>query len=257
MESTVLHQKKVKVLGVWVDNISKSEIVERITDIIESHNEQPNLIGSANIHKLNVAYYDQLVAEYLNKCKLCYCDGNGVRWGSALLGHPLKERMTAPDFILDVFRQCVRKGYKVYVLGGKPGVLEDAFKYILKHVPDLNVAGLHHGHFDLVKENERIIKNINEVKPDLLIVGMGIPRQEKWALMNINKLEAGTVWALGATFDYFAGVQSRGPVFLQARGHEWLGRLMSDPYHLAKRYLLGNPLFFYRIMKEKFFSIKS
>jgi N-acetylglucosaminyldiphosphoundecaprenol N-acetyl-beta-D-mannosaminyltransferase len=75
--------------------------------------------------------------------------------------------------------------------------------------------------------------------------------------MNINKLEAGTVWALGATFDYFAGVQSRGPVFLQARGHEWLGRLMSDPYHLAKRYLLGNPLFFYRIMKEKFFSIKS
>jgi N-acetylglucosaminyldiphosphoundecaprenol N-acetyl-beta-D-mannosaminyltransferase len=96
-----------------------------------------------------------------------------VRWGSALLGHLLKERMTAPDFILDVFRQCVRKGYKVYVLGGKPGVLEDAFKYILKYVPDLNVAGLHHGHFDLVKENERIIKNINEVKPDLLIVGMG------------------------------------------------------------------------------------
>jgi N-acetylglucosaminyldiphosphoundecaprenol N-acetyl-beta-D-mannosaminyltransferase len=246
------YARRVTIFGICIDNITKSEVPSMIADIIGVRGEKPNLIGSVQIHKLNIAYRDKDVTQYLNECKLCYCDGNGVRWGAKLLGHPLKERMTAPDFILDVFRECVNKRYRVYVLGGGPGVLEKAFEKVGKLAPGLNIVGLHHGYFDLKRDNEGVVADINKAKPDLLIVGMGIPKQEKWALENMTRLKVGTIWALGATFDYFAGVQSRGPVFLRKSGHEWLGRLLSDPGNLAKRYLIGNPLFFSRILREKF-----
>lgn len=239
------------ILGIWVDDIQRSEITERIISIIRSESDCPKLIGSLQIHKSNIAAKNRAVFDYLNNCKLCYCDGNGVRWASILLGHPIKERMTAADFITEVLAECARNGYMVYILGGMPGVVERGLQKMRDEVPDLVIAGYHHGFFDIKDENDMIVADINRANADLLIVGMGIPRQEEWVMANLDKIEAGTIWALGATFDYFAGTQSRGPKFFRDHGHEWLGRLVSNPRHLAGRYLIGNPLFFLRVLHQR------
>ncbi len=123
-----------------------------------------------------------------------------------------------------------------------------------KRYPDLRIVGVRHGYFDHSAgsaENEAVLEEINTAAPDILLVGLGMPLQERWLMDNRERIDAGAVLTGGAVFDHVSGRLSRGPRFLTDNGFEWLARLLIEPGRLWQRYVVGNPLFFSRVLKQR------
>ena len=117
------------------------------------------------------------------------------------------------------------------------------------------VAGADHGYFNKAfdnLENDRVVNNINDVRPNILFVGFGMPMQERWIMENRDRLDVNVIMPVGAMFDYLAGTVPRAPKWMTDHGLEWLGRLIIEPRRLWKRYLIGNPFFLWRVLKQKF-----
>ncbi len=156
-----------------------------------------------------------------------------------------------PDYIEDLVLACEKNNVSLFFLGGRPGIVGKAIKKFLAIAPNLQVQG-HPGHFDINgEENEAVIQQINKFKPDILYVGFGMPLQEHWILENLDRVEARAFINLGACLDFYTNTIYRGPRWMTDRGLEWLARLMTEPYRLWKRYIIGNPLFLYRVIKHR------
>ena len=148
----------------------------------------------------------------------------------------------------------VENGHSIFFLGAKPGVAEKASEKLRFRYPDLMISGIHHGYFNKDEnslENRRVIRAINESQPDILLVAFGMPLQEKWLMANWDKVHAHVALTGGAVFDYISGSLQRGPRWMTDHGLEWLARLLIEPRRLWKRYLIGNPLFIYRVLRER------
>jgi N-acetylglucosaminyldiphosphoundecaprenol N-acetyl-beta-D-mannosaminyltransferase len=120
--------------------------------------------------------------------------------------------------------------------------------------PGLDISGIHHGHFDHTpgsRENEAVVRRVNAARPDILIVGLGMPLQERWLMENRHTIDAGVALTGGAVFDYVSGGLRRGPRLLTDNGFEWLARLLIEPRRLWRRYLIGNPLFLLRVLGQR------
>jgi N-acetylglucosaminyldiphosphoundecaprenol N-acetyl-beta-D-mannosaminyltransferase len=211
------------------------------------------IIGHVNIRAMNFAHEMPWYRDYFNNADLVFCDGFGVLLGARLLGQSVQSahRMTAPDFIEDLALACEKQDVSLFLLAGQPGVVDKAITKFKAIAPNLRIQG-HHGHFDKSgKENDEVIQKINTFKPDILYVGFGMPLQERWILDNLNKIEARVFLPLGACLDFYTDTVYRGPRWLTDNGFEWLTRLMIEPSRLWDRYIVGNPLFFYRILKQR------
>lgn len=206
-----------------------------------------------NIYSLNQAYKDREIRKVLTKADLVYCDGAGVRWGARLLGKSLPERMTGADWIYDLARMCQSNRHCLYLLGGAPGVADESAAQLRFLNPELQVVGAHHGFFHKTNhESDEIIQTINRLAPDIILVGLGTPIQEMWIRDNRHKLNAPVVWAMGATMDFVSGRVPRAPEWMCNHGLEWLFRLILEPRRMWRRYLVGNPLFYWRVLREKY-----
>ena len=166
-------------------------------------------------------------------------------WAGRLLGYGLtrENRLTSVDWLPRVLTDCAEEGLRVFFLGSKPGVPEKAAARFLKDAPGLRVQ-THHGFFDAgpgSPENERVLRKINAYRPHALMVGMGMPRQERWILENLDRIEANTIWNLGAFMDYAAGAVPTPPRWMARLGLEWLARLAAGPMRLWRRYFLELP----------------
>lgn len=146
-----------------------------------------------------------------------------------------------------------------FFLGARPGVANKAAARLRESYPDLNIAGVQHGYFDHAPgspENEAVVQEINAANPDVLIVGFGMPLQERWIKDNWERLSAKVVIPLGAMLDYLSGDFlsgdiRRGPPIMRNNGFEWLARLLVDPRRLWRRYIFGNPLFLLRVLRQR------
>jgi N-acetylglucosaminyldiphosphoundecaprenol N-acetyl-beta-D-mannosaminyltransferase len=205
----------------------------------------------ANVHVLNTAYSDLELRRTLNKADLVYCDGAGVALGARLLGHRLPGRMTGADWIEPLSQTCASKNITLYFLGGKPGVAISAAEKLHARYPGLRVVGAHHGYLDDPAVCAAAIASINDAHPHILLVGMGTPIQERWIAAHRHQVDVPVIWAVGALFDFVTGVQPRGPRWMLDHGLEWLYRLCSDPRRLWQRYLVGNPLFILRVLRQR------
>jgi N-acetylglucosaminyldiphosphoundecaprenol N-acetyl-beta-D-mannosaminyltransferase len=133
-------------------------------------------------------------------------------------------------------------------------VAEKAAAVLQAQVPTLRVVGTHHGYFEKSPghpDNDAVVQAINAARPDMLIVAFGMPTQEQWLHENWARLEAGAALTVGAAFDYLAGEVQRGPRWMTDHGLEWLSRLVVEPRRLWRRYLLGNPLFLWRVVRQR------
>ena len=241
---------RVEILGVGLDALTRRELLEQVLSIVRSAGRAQ--IMYANAHVLNTAYGDPELRHVLNQADLVYCDGAGARWAARLLGQQLPERMTGADWIYDLCRLCQDQGIRLYILAGEPGVAAQAADRLQLLYPRLQIAGTHQGYFEHTgPENAAIIAQINAAHPDILLVGLGTPHQEKWIARSWEQLDLPVVWAVGAVVDYVVGKQPRAPGWMLEHDLEWLGRLASDPQRLWKRYLLGNPLFLYRVVRQR------
>lgn len=240
----------VNVLGVPVCSLTMISLIDRVRSLTQQGGQ--HTVMYANVHTLNAAYTDPDLRRIMNAADVVYCDGAGVVLGARLLGHRLPERMTGADWIHALCARCAVEGLSLYLLGSQPGVAERAAQKLNALYPGLYVAGTHHGHFhDTPGATETVIVTVNAVRPDILLVGMGTPLQEKWIAARRAELDVPVVWAVGALFDFVAGAQPRGPRWMLDHGLEWLYRLLSDPRRLWRRYLIGNPLFVLRVLKQR------
>ena len=208
-------------------------------------------VSYVNAHVLNQANGDPELRSALKGSDLVYCDGYGVRLATRLIGLPVPHRMTGADWIWGAASLCQERGLSLYLLGSDPGSAADAGAALRRWYPRLDIRGTHHGYFELGSpHSERVLEDIAEKQPDILLVGMGTPKQELWVQHYADAIDAGVFWTVGALFDYVSGRIPRAPGWLADNGLEWIFRLGVEPQRMWRRYLLGNPAFLSRVMSE-------
>lgn len=233
------------ILGIPISAVPLAKIDQVVTSLIEKAGKKTFFY--VNAHCLNVAAKDTYYKRILQDASLIYSGGLGPVLASRILGQPLPERAPTPDFIDEVFSAAQNKKWSVYLLGTKEESLRLFINRLKQKFPSLDICGSHHGYFSKDEEN-RIISEINLLKPTILIVGMGTPKQEKWVDDNLQRIDTKAFWAVGALFDVMAGVLPRAPKWMQAIGLEWLFRFFQEPKRLWRRYLIGNVVFILRVL---------
>lgn len=205
----------------------------------------------ANVHAANLARRDPALRAAYAAADLVFCDGQGLRLGAAILGQPLPERFTPPDWIDALAARCAARGAGIFLLGGRPGVAEAAAARLRERHPGLPTAA-HHGYFlDSPAAEAGALEAVAAFGPGVLLVGLGMPLQERWVAARRAAIGAPVVMTVGALFDYLGDAVPRGPRWLTDNGFEWLCRLYYEPRRLWRRYVLGNPSFLLRVVGRR------
>lgn len=244
--------KQIWLLGVKIDTFSLEQFLSALEERIASR--QRTIISYVNVHAMNISYSRSWFQDFLNKSDLTFCDGVGIKLAARMTGQRLNHRFTPPDFMETICNDAVRSGWRIFFLGAKEGVAQRAATILAKKYPGLQIR-THHGYFEKnveSPENRSVVDRINKFHPDILVLGFGMPLQEKWIIENITSLNSTIFFPAGALFDYLSGEILRAPRWMTDNGLEWLGRLFVEPRRLWKRYVIGNPLFFWRIFKHHF-----
>ena len=192
-----------EILGIRVDEIDLRELIAFIRNSARS--EGSVSIFYLNPHIWNMARSSSDLRVALGGADVVWCDGIGILMAARILGKPVPGRMTAPDFIDEVCRQCAADHRTVYFLGARPGVAQRAASLLKMRTPELRIIGCHHGYLDNPEEESNVVNEIRALAPDLLLVGMGSPLQELWLTQNLRTLNIKVGWAVGALFDHLTG----------------------------------------------------
>ena len=222
---------EVRMMDLKINPLTMEETVSLIKEKLEgkaSHRCLPVYTPNAEIFMQ--AHRDENFRHILNSSWLTLPDGAGLKLASRLL--PEMERFPARvagcDLLQQMIAESARSNYSLYFLGARPGVAAEAAHRMQVKWPDLNIAGCHHGYLDRVSVGG-LMERINEKRPDLLFVGMGAPRQEKFIHTHRERLQAGVAITVGGSFDVLSGEVKRAPVIMQELYLEWLYRLIKDP----------------------------
>jgi len=243
---------RVDVLGVGVDPVTVDGLQAEIKRLARS--AERGTVLNVNANCLNLTYGSPALREFFNGADVVFCDGSGVMLAAKLLGKRLPARITYADWAWHLAAFAEAEGLSLFLLGARPGVADRAAQELRERHPGLRIAGVRHGYFDHTPdspENEAVLHEVNSAKPDILLVGLGMPLQERWLMHNRHRIEAGVALTGGAVFDYVSGDLRRGPRLLTDNGLEWLARLLVEPRRLWRRYLLGNPLFLLRVLRQR------
>jgi N-acetylglucosaminyldiphosphoundecaprenol N-acetyl-beta-D-mannosaminyltransferase len=243
---------RIDILGVGVDPLTVEELHVEVGRLVRGGKR--GLVLNVNAHCLNLCYEDPKLRDFLNGAEVVFCDGAGVRLAASILSRRIPERITYAEWAWRLAAFAAAQGFSLYFLGGRPGVAREAARRLIESFPDLKIVGVRHGYFDHSAgsaENEAVVAEINAAAPDILLVGLGMPLQERWLMENRERIGAGVVLTGGAVFDYVSGGLRRGPRLLTDNGFEWLARLFVEPRRLWRRYLVGNPLFLLRVLKQR------
>ncbi|HBY56668.1 MAG TPA: hypothetical protein DEG96_02215 [Candidatus Atribacteria bacterium] len=233
---------RVKLFQIGIDRIDNQSVINKIEEFISSQRTHPYLIVTPDTLAILRARKDSEYYEILKSADLVTPDGAGILWAALTLRQPLIERVTGIDIINKVCQLAVQKGYSLYLLGSYPGIAKEAALNLTRCYPGLKIVGSHHGYFDSrVKENiatnkeeAEIIREINEKRPDILLVGMGVPKQEKWIANNLEKLNVSVCMGVGGSFDVLSGRIPRAPLWMQRHGMEWVYRLIKQPKRIFR-----------------------
>jgi N-acetylglucosaminyldiphosphoundecaprenol N-acetyl-beta-D-mannosaminyltransferase len=206
--------------------------------------------GSVNVLAVNISIQHEWFRSFFHNALFTYCDGAGVRMGAWMLGHRIPERIALTDWIDDVCAIAHSLDKSIFLLGAKEQTIARARNVLEARYPGLRIAGSHHGYFSS-EDDRSIAEIIAAAHTDILVVGMGMPRQEQWIAEYFEKTGAQIAFDAGAVFDFIAGEKPRCPKWMGDAGFEWLFRLILEPRRLWRRYLIGNPLFLIRVLRAR------
>lgn len=243
--------KESRIGNVKINITDSNEVLSFILKRLES--QKKSKLFYINAHCFNVAQKNKIYLKCINNADIVLNDGVGIEIASKLFKVNFEENMNGTDFTPKLLKLCEQHNFSVFLLGGKPGVSETAAKEIKKDFPKLSIVGEMHGYFE--KSND-VIKTINIAKPDVLIVGLGVPLQEEWISKNFEKIDALLFTGVGAFIDFASKKISRAPKFIRKVKLEWVYRLLKEPKRLWKRYIIGNLLFFYYLFKLSLFNLE-
>lgn len=238
--------KKVEILDVSVNSLTMGEAVEYIHELIDKG--EPSMIATANAEMLMRATVDDDLKKILNSAQLVVPDGAGTVWAAGYLGHPMPERVAGYDLSQELMRLAPKNGHSFYFFGSAPGVADKAKEKAEELYPGIKIVGTRNGFFTAEDEAE-IIQEIKQVKPDILLVALGVPKQEKWLAAHMNELGVPVSIGVGGSFDVMAGVMGRAPLWMQKAKLEWLYRGLKQPSRAGR--LMALPKFVFKVRASK------
>ena len=228
---------RIHIIGVEFDALSFDEFLAVVSDtiLLKKH----RIIASQNLHGIYLFHHDRQMRAFYNRAYKIHIDGMPLVFLAKMFGYSVerKHRITYLDMIWPLMEECELNGWRVFYLGGEPGVAEEASSRLRSFYPSLLIE-THHGYLKNDEENSQVCDLIRIFSPNILMVGMGMPLQESWILNNIDQLDVNIALTTGACFDYIAGVVPTPPRWMGRVGLEWLFRLASNPQKFWKRYLL-------------------
>lgn len=237
LELAELHT--IHLFGFPIRNITLDHAVTLIHACLRG--QQASTVCFVNAHCINVAQADQDYRRLLHAATHLFADGVGMRIASLLSGRPLVENVNGTDLVPRLCKSLEGTGTRVFLLGAEKEVVQRFSEHLREQHPGLSVCGVHHGYFG-DEQNDGVVEEIRAAGTDLLLVAMGVPRQEKWVARSLAATNAKVAISVGGLFDY--GIKTRrAPSWMRRMGLEWLGRLIpgwGEPRRLWKRYLLGN-----------------
>ena len=220
---------KVNVMGVAFDNVTMAEALERAKELLDRPGADYCVTPNAEI--VYEAMHDEAFCALLNDAALVLPDGAGTVLGAKLLGTPLKEKVAGIDFAANLLGVLAASGKTLYLLGSKPGIGEKAAEKMLEMHPKLQICGVADGYF---KDEGPVVEKINAVRPDVLFVCLGAPKQEKFMHGHRAELDVRLMIGLGGSLDGFAGTVRRAPKWMIRLQLEWLYRLIKEPRRIGR-----------------------
>ncbi|GAB4140323.1 MAG: WecB/TagA/CpsF family glycosyltransferase [Planctomycetaceae bacterium] len=246
---------RIPMFGVEIDPVRMPEAVSRLMHWIHDDSEfRHRYVVTPNVdHTVMLQEHEGMRAAY-DKANLILADGMPVVWASRLLRKPLPERVTGADLVFELFKAAnEERPLTAYLLGAMPGVADIAAKKVEARWPAVKIVGTYSPPFGFEKddaENAAILERIRAVTPDVLVVGLGAPKQELWVHKHRDQIEAKVSLCVGATIDFLAENVPRAPLWMQRCGLEWFYRMMSEPRRLFKRYARDAWIFPRLVWKE-------
>ncbi|MCX7694617.1 MAG: WecB/TagA/CpsF family glycosyltransferase [Caloramator sp.] len=234
-----------KYFGVEVCATDMDGAMEEVDRIIEER--QPSFVVAINPEKIMKAKEDENLRVLLNSARLKIPDGVGVLIASRLKGGKIRKRVTGIDLMNNICKRAAQKGYRVFLLGAKPGVAEKAAEILKEKYSGLNIVGVRDGYFE---SEDEVIEYVKSKNPDVLFVAMGSPKQELFITRNMERLGVPLLMGVGGSYDVICGNIKRAPVWMQRMGLEWLYRLIKEPWRY-KRMMVLPKFLFEVIFKEK------
>lgn len=238
----------VRILGVDIDNIDIDEAGKITKELVETSNKTCKIVVAPNTEFIMMAQKDEEFFDVLKSADLATPDSVGIMLGGKFQKKPFKQRIPGQAYFRKVLEIGEKENWSFYLLGGKDDVPKIAAENLKKIYPNINIVGYHEGFFELEGE-EKVIQEINSLKPNVLFVAMGAPLQEKWIAKYKNDLKVDIAAGQGGTFDYEAGKIKRAPKIFQKLCIEWIWRLILQPSRIIR--MLALPVYLFKITFTK------
>jgi N-acetylglucosaminyldiphosphoundecaprenol N-acetyl-beta-D-mannosaminyltransferase len=232
------------ILGIPVAMTDYEGAIQAMDAMVEAR--ERSYVCAVAVHALTVGYDDPEMAAALRGASLVLPDGMPVVWAANMLGANLTDRVYGPELMLRYNDHCAERGHRIWLYGGRDqGSLVQLALNLRRRHPDINIVGGYSPPFRPMtdEEEDSLVDQINDARPDVLWVGIGVPKQEKWMARMRDRLDVPVMCAVGAAFDFHAGRISQAPSWMQQRGLEWIYRIAQEPRRLLPRYLYFNPRF--------------
>jgi len=236
----------VRVVDLPVDCLTSEQVVATIMDWTTLPGSR--VAVGINAAVCNMAATDTDFRATLMRADLRYADGQSIIWAARLLGPGLPERVATTDLIDPLAASSAEGGKRIYLYGGRPGVAERAAARLRESAPGLHIDA--HDGYTAPEDMSHVIEEINAFAPDILFVGLGDPLQQHWVEAHRDELNVPAILTCGGLFDWVSGDNRRAPRWMITSGFEWLWRLIIEPRRLASRYLIGNPIFLFRLARQ-------
>lgn len=243
---------RVNILGCWVDRVDIHSALAKLERLIADGGGHQALVVS--VHGVMIQRKDEVFRAICSQAALALPDGVPLLWAARFLGRPIPGRVAGTDLLRAFVRVAARRGYTNFFLGSKEAVLKRLAAELLRENPGLKVAGMYAP--PIVSEfsrelNALIAERINAVRPDVLWVGFGAPKQERWIHDNLPRMQVKLAIGVGAAFDLCSGAVRRAPRWMQQVGLEWFFRFLIEPRRLFKRYFVQMAPFFPLVLAQK------
>ena len=244
--------KQLNFLGNKIDIIKTSDAVEKISNWIKLKSENAHWIVVTGMHGIVEAYKNIEFKKNISSADLFVPDGISLVWLAKSKGFNVKKRVSGADLMSEFFRVANKEGFSSYFYGDTEETLEALKIKLTNEFPKLKFAGMYSPPFRelTTEEDEEIVKMINDAHPDVLWVGLGLPKQENWIYKHKERLNVSVVIGVGAAFKFLSGKVKRAPKLVGDLGFEWLWRLILEPKVVWKRIFLDGPIFFWLLVKD-------
>jgi N-acetylglucosaminyldiphosphoundecaprenol N-acetyl-beta-D-mannosaminyltransferase len=242
----------IEILGVQVNPLSISQLNRLIAEAIDLRHKW--IIANHNLHSVYIYHHQSKMRDFYAKSTYIHIDSMALIFLGKLLGFPLQreQRVTYVDWTNPLMAEAARSGWRIFYLGSKPCVAEQGAEILRARFAGLQIATAH-GYFNADQysaENIAILAKINDYQPQIVMVGMSMPRQEKWIVDNLDLIDTNVILPCGATLDYVAGAIPTPPRWAGQIGLEWLYRLVAEPQRLWRRYLVEPWFLFWLLLLD-------